>query len=168
MQEQLVNFFHENKFFTSSQYGFLKNLNTNTALSDFFENLLHQLDQGMVGLGTLVDLAKAFDTVNHNILLEKLDLYGVGGKALQLIKSYLSQRSQIVIIDGIESDSMDITCGVPQGSILGPLFFIIYINDLPQALKHSSPLMFADDTCTYMCNFVNSTFRYFSPSRKYH
>eukprot|EP00732_Lithocolla_globosa_P000188 Lithocolla_globosa_v1_NODE_43_length_8091_cov_73.466584.p2 type:complete len:204 gc:universal NODE_43_length_8091_cov_73.466584:6765-6154(-) len=100
----------------------------------------------MMGIGTLIDLAKAFDTVNHQILLEKLELYGIGGKAQELLKSYLSNRSQIVIIDSVSSDPMNITCGVPQGSILGPLLFILYFNDLPQALKHSEPLMFADDT----------------------
>ena len=76
-------------------------------------------------------MAKAFDTVNHTILLEKLTLYGLQGNALALIASYLSNRTQVVIIDGVKSEAMKITCGVPQGSILGPLLFILYNNDLP-------------------------------------
>eukprot|EP00732_Lithocolla_globosa_P001079 Lithocolla_globosa_v1_NODE_479_length_3945_cov_27.737018.p2 type:complete len:374 gc:universal NODE_479_length_3945_cov_27.737018:2311-3432(+) len=106
----------------------------------------------MKGLGVFIDLSKAFDTVNHNILLSKLELYGIGGFAQKLICSYLTNRTQVVTIDGISSDPMEITCGVPQGSILGPLFFILYINDLPQALHHSNPLMFADDTTILTLN----------------
>eukprot|EP00732_Lithocolla_globosa_P000859 Lithocolla_globosa_v1_NODE_337_length_4409_cov_50.992421.p1 type:complete len:855 gc:universal NODE_337_length_4409_cov_50.992421:3132-568(-) len=147
MLDQIMTFLVDNNIISKSQYGFLKKSSTSTALINFYEDLLHILDEkGMMGLGTLIDLAKAFDTVNHEILLDKLEIYGFGETSLALIKSYLSNRTQIVIIDKTESDPMEITCGVPQGSILGPLFFILYINDLPNALNHSQALMFADDT----------------------
>ena len=115
-------------------------------MADFHEHVLNLLDENkMIGLGMCIGLAKAFDTVNHAILLEKLQLYGFQNQALALIASYLSNRTQIVIIDGVKSDPRDISCGVPQGSILGPLLFILYINDLPNCLKNSKPFIYADD-----------------------
>eukprot|EP00732_Lithocolla_globosa_P002292 Lithocolla_globosa_v1_NODE_1459_length_2559_cov_27.905351.p1 type:complete len:640 gc:universal NODE_1459_length_2559_cov_27.905351:511-2430(+) len=150
---QLMVFMLENKIITNAQYGFLKKISTKTALLDFYEDLLQNLDKKDVfGLGVLIDLAKAFDTVNHKILLEKLAIYGVGGMALQLLSSYLLNRSQIVIIDGVASNPMNISCGVPQGSILGPFLFILYINDLPNVMKHSKTTMFADDTTLTIFN----------------
>ena len=103
-----------------------------------------QCEQHVIGL--FLDLKKAFDTVNYNTLLIKLKHYGIRGGALDLIKSYLSNRQQTVKIDGDMSSVLPVTCGVPQGSILGPLLFLVYINDLPKALKFSKPIMYADDT----------------------
>ena len=146
-------FLRENNIITQAQYGFLKKLSTKNALVDFHEHVLKLLDENkMIGLGMFIDLAKAFDTVNHAILLEKLQLYGFQNQALALIASYLSNRTQIVIIDGVKSDPMDISCGVPQGSILGPLLFILYINDLPNCLKNSKPFIYADDTNLFTSN----------------
>ena len=89
---------------------------------------------------------KAFDTVNHEILIGKLSYYGFGGIPLNLIKSFLRNRKQYVSINGFESNKLDTTCGVPQGSTLGPLLFLIYINDLRLSLKSSTASHFADDT----------------------
>ena len=87
------------------------------------------MDKGEVPLAVFLDLSKAFDTLDHHILLEKLDFYGVTGKANNLIKSYLTNRKQFVDYDNCKSDMAEITTGVPQGSVLGPLLFIIYMND---------------------------------------
>ena len=89
---------------------------------------------------------KAFDTINHKILLIKLERYGIRGYALEWIRSYLSSRYQRVELNGVSSEWQKLTCGVPQGSILGPLLFIIYINDLPKVCQKVEIILFADDT----------------------
>ena len=97
-------------------------------------------------IGVFIDLKKAFDTVNHNILINKLDSYGIRGVAKNWIKSYLTNRQQYVSIDGFKSDKEFIVHGVPQGSVLGPLLFTIYINDMHSCIKSSTAFHFADDT----------------------
>ena len=104
------------------------------------------LDRKLFNLVVLIDLKKAFDTVDHQILLRKLELYGIKGQASSLLKSYLSNRSQKCQINGVMSSTKNIYYGVPQGSNLGPLFFLLYINDLPQCLSKTKPRLFADDT----------------------
>ena len=99
----------------------------------------------------LMDLRKAFDTVSHEILLQKLFHYGIRGPAYDLIKSYLSSRYQFVFINGSKSSTQPITIGVLQGFILGPLFFLIYVNDLHNATS-CKPRLFADDTCLVISN----------------
>ena len=93
-----------------------------------------------------IDLKKAFDTVDHDILCKKLSHYGVQHRELSWFKSYLTNRKQFCRVNGVDSDFGDIEVGVPQGSCLGPLLFLIYINDLPQAVRDSTVSMFADDT----------------------
>ena len=96
-----------------------------------------------------LDLKKPFDTVSHNILCRKLSQYGVCGSANSLLKDYLNERVQVTRYRGNLSDPCHITCGVPQGSIMGPLLFIVYINDLPQVVVNPSVAMYADDTVIY-------------------
>ena len=105
-----------------------------------------EMDNGETPINIYLDLSKAFDTLNHNILLHKLEYYGVQDISLNLFKNYLSNRKQYVEYDGISSEMLNITTGVPQGSILGPLLFIIYINDMSEVSKIFSFIMYADDT----------------------
>ena len=93
-----------------------------------------------------IDLKKAFDTIDHNILLNKLDYYGIRGITLDLFKSYISDRFQCIEFDGVLSDLKKVNCGVPRGSVLGPILFILYINDLPNISKLFKPVIYADDT----------------------
>ena len=103
----------------------------------------------MFGCGVLINLQKAFDTVNHSILLQKMKNYGIRGTALNWFTSYLSEIQQYVSVNGNASDQLELTCGVPQGSVLGPLLFLICINDLPNVSKFLSFFLFADDTNIY-------------------
>ena len=97
-------------------------------------------------MGLFIDLSKAFDTLDHTILIDKLEFYGIRGIALNWFKSYLKNRSQYVDYNGTQSTLLKIRTGVPQGSILGPLLFLIYINDIINASKYLHLILFADDT----------------------
>ena len=121
---------------------------TENAIADIYDKLINNLDKGLSSCAIFLDLAKAFDSVSLEILLRKLHYYGVRGKALELFKSYLSCRSQFVKLNGVKSSLARVEFGVPQGSILGPLLFLIFINDLPNASKFYIKL-FADDT--FLC-----------------
>ena len=142
---QLNNYFIQNNILNKNQYGFIKHSSTNDAVVDAYNEFLVNLNKKQVTCAMFLDLSKAFDCLNHNILLKKLEKYGIRGLPLKLFQSYLSNRQQFTIVNGVPSDMMKITCGVPQGSTLGPLLFIIYTNDLPQATKLQVRL-FADDT----------------------
>ena len=109
------------------QFGFRQKCSTNHALIQITESIRNSIENNEFGCGIFVDLKKAFDTVNHSILLSKLNHYGLRGKAYDWFQSYLSNREQFVCINGHKSDSLSITCGVPQGSILGPQLFLLCI-----------------------------------------
>ena len=141
--KQLYGYF-EDRFLIPTQFGFRNRSETIHAIFNFLNNI-DENGQNKYQSGIFIDLKKAFDCVSHRILLRKLQLYGLGGPVLEWFKSYLSGRSQRVLYKGVLSDTMWVRIGVPQGSILGPLLFLIYINDLPQASKFLESL-FADDT----------------------
>ena len=128
------------------QFGFRAKHSTNHALFSLTEMIREALDNSNFACGIFIDLQKAFDTVDHHILLNKLDHYGIRGLANNWFKSYLSNRQQFVSINGFNSKKQTMKYGVPQGSVLGPLLFLIYINDLHKAIKFSSVHHFADDT----------------------
>ena len=144
--KRLVKFVSDNNIIYGGQYGFQENLSTNLALMQLVEDLSYNIDIGNITTGVFIDLKKAFDTINHSILLKKLYVYGIRGIALDWINSYLSNRSQYVVYNGVNSESKFISCGVPQGSILGPLLFLLYINDLPNVSNKLKFILFADDT----------------------
>lgn len=143
---QLYNYFTTHQLLTKYQSGFRPLHSTLTALLDATNEWYTNMDEGLTNLVVALDLAKAFDTVSHQILIEKLHLYGVDGVSLDFFKSYLSDRKQCCIVQNEVSEPKSISHGVPQGSILGPLLFIIYINDIPCCLDHTKPRLYADDT----------------------
>ena len=149
MHKRLYEFLESNDILFENQFGFRKNNSTVHALLQITEQIKETIEKGKVGCGIFIDLRKAFDTVNHNILLSKLVHYGIRDNLLKWFESYLSGRQQYVEYNGNSSDLRGITCGVPQGSVLGPLLFLIYINDLPNISKTLKKKLFADDTNIY-------------------
>ena len=121
------------------------------------DNWAFNIDRGYVNAVVFLDLKKAFDTVSHSILLSKIYLYGVKEIAYELLSSYLENRTQKCAVNGVLSKSCTSTFEIPQGTILGPLLFVLYINDLPNSLSNSQPRMYADDThLTYADNDICS------------
>ena len=146
MYRRLYTFLNNKNIIYDLQFGFRQQYSTSHALINITENIRKTLDDGNIGCGVFVDLQKAFDTVDHQILLAKLNHYGIRGVSNDWFKSYLSNRNQYVSINGYESSLAVINCGVPQGSVLGPLLFLLYINDLNQTIKFCKVPHFADDT----------------------
>ena len=149
MAKRLSTFLELHSILFPKQFGFRSGYSTTHSLIDIVETIRHSLDNKKFGCGLFIDLKKAFDTVNHDILLTKLEHYGIRDISLQWFKSYLTDRKQYVSIDGTHSSVRDITCGVPQGSVLGPILFLLYINDLPNISKKLKFFLFADDTNIY-------------------
>ena len=149
MHNRLYTFLERHNILFRNQFGFRKNTSTVHTLVQITEMIKASIDSDKYGCGIFIDLRKAFDTVNHEILLTKLEHYGIRGNLLNWFMSYLTNRKQYVSINGESSVPLDINCGVPQGSVLDPLLFLLYINDLPNTSNVLNFYLFADDTNIY-------------------
>lgn len=152
MLTRLMNYLNEHKILYKNQFGFRKLHSTHLALLEITDTIYKNLDDGNYLFSLYVDLSKAFDTVNFDILLQKLEYYGIRGSELDWFTSYISSRKQTVEIDKKTSESLETVCGVPQGSNLGPLLFLLYINDLPNSSGILKYRLFADDTKIYIAS----------------
>ena len=146
MYNRIYKFFSDKNHIYSLQIGFRQKYSRLRVLFSLTECIRKNVDEGNIDYGIFVDLQKAFDTVEHDILSSKLEHYGVLGLANEWFKPYLSNRKQYVSINGYDANLADVKFGVPQGSVLGPLLSLIYFNDLNQSLKFCRVHHFADDT----------------------
>ena len=142
----MIKFLDKNKLLFLYQFGFREKHSTGLTLTEITDNIRQSIDKGGHTVAIFLDLCKAFDTVDHKILLQKLPYYGIRGKSHLLLKSYLANRFQFTVINGVNSDVKPVNCGVPQGSVLGPLLFLLYVNDLEHCISSDIPRLFADDT----------------------
>ncbi len=152
---RLIDFISDNKILSELQFGFQKNKSTEQAVTSILSTLDEAKSKKNSSYCIFLDFAKAFDTVNHEILLAKLNHYGISGLSNNLFKSYLSNRTQQTEINGVLSNSGVIKHGVPQGSVLGPLLFLLYINDISESSKILKFFLFADDTTVYYSDKTN-------------
>ena len=143
---RLINYLYLNDMLYKYQFGFREKHSTELALILLLDKITTAIENNEFTVAVFLDLSKAFDMVNHSILLSKLEHYGVSGLALNWFSSYLSNRKQFVSYDGHNSSHLDIVCGVPQGSILGPLLFLIFVNDLYNVSEKLFFILFADDS----------------------
>ena len=145
VHNRLSYYLENNNILDKKQGGFRKNNSTINSVSEFSHEIYEAINNKNISLATFIDFSKAFDTVNHQILLEKLNICGIKNKNKNWIQNYLLHRKQSTVVNGSISDSTIVTCGVPQGSILGPLLFLVYINDLSHKVNNTSMYLYADD-----------------------
>ena len=146
---QLYTYFDENELLSEQQYGFREKHSTELAAVKLVDYINHEMDIGNTPEAIFIDLSKAFDTLNFHILIHKLQFYGLSGNSLALMKSYVTGRMQYVLFNKTKSDLAIITTGIPKGSILGPLLFSIYVNDIINSRDKLQYLLYADDTTLY-------------------
>ena len=146
LKSRLLHYFSRNNLFNTSQFGFLAEKSTQDALLHFTERIYDNLHKELSTLAIYVDFSKCFDTLNRKILIKKLEIYGIRGIPLELFKSYLDERYQAVKVNNVISEFKPINAGVPQGSVLGPILYLIYVNELPDISDQFSTCLFADDT----------------------
>ena len=143
---QLYEYFISNKLLNNNQYGFRKLHSTEHAVLHFVDRIITELDKSNSPIAIFLDLSKAFDTLNYDILIQKLKYYGIADISLTWFKSYILNRNQFVTFKHCKSETLETQTGVPQGSILGPLLFIIYTNDIVNVSNYFEPIIYADDT----------------------
>ena len=147
MYSRLQKYLKDQNVLYDKQFGFRTGHSTEHAIAQLVDQIYEAFEKNKYTLGVFIDLSKAFDTVDHSILLRKLELYGITDRNYAWIKSYLSNRLQYIQIDeNSRTEFCVVKCGVPQGSILGPLLFLLYVNDLKNASSVLDPIMFVDDT----------------------
>ena len=149
---RLISFLERNELLYCYQYGFRKLYSIGLALIEITDYIKRLLDEKKYVISIFIDFKKAFDTVDHEILLHKLEYYGIRGIANNFFRSYSTNRRQYTVINGIKSDLRTVSCGVPQGSVLGPLFFLLYINDLHNGIGCNAARLYADDTALITSN----------------
>lgn len=150
IHQQLIHYIKENDILPEKQSGFRRSHSSGTALADVVGNIISLRDRGLAVALVLLDFSKAFDTIDHQILLTKLRLYGIEESAINVFRDYLTERKQIVKVDDRFSELFDLSAGVPQGSILGPLLFILYTADIFNTVEYCDLHCFADDTQIYL------------------
>ena len=131
---------------SSTQFDFRPKSSTEIALVNFTDSILENIDKGLLTGVVSIDLTKAFDTVDHGILYDKLKIAAFADTSVDWLKSYLTNRTQVTAIGNVYSTTKPVHIGVPQGSVLGPLLFIVYVNDMSSCIKHCKVSLYADDT----------------------
>ncbi|KAJ8889593.1 hypothetical protein PR048_009093 [Dryococelus australis] len=159
-------FYEQNKFFYHEKYGFRSNSNTATAANNLVCKIKYSLDKGKYCAAIFIDLCEAFDIVNHVILLKKQEASGIRVSSLMLMERYLTNRYQFVKIGNSTSSKQKISTGVPQGSVLGLLLFLVYINDIGKLKLHNEIKLCADDTIIFNSNQDNAEHTFKSPRMK--
>jgi hypothetical protein len=149
VNDRVVRFLNKNKVLYEGQYGYRSNRSTTDAILDFTGNIIDGINKGHYVLSLFLDMSKAFDSISHHTLFRKLEFYGIRGNVLLWFKSYLSNRYIKVKVKNTTSDNYLMTYGTPQGSVLGPLMYLILANDLVKTLKFCNCVTFADDTTVF-------------------
>ena len=150
--QQVYTYMQNHQLLHPAQFGFRPGHSTQDAVLACIEDWRRSLDDDKLVGVAFIDLSKAFDSINHKLLLQKLESYGFGDREMRWFYSYLAGRKQRVVIEGSHSSWSNVTRGVPQGSILGPLLFMIFVNDLPAMVEQGTAVMYADDTTLYQCS----------------
>ena len=146
---ELYDYFKDDKLLYNGLYGFRKDHSTELATMELIDRALSEIDRKNCAIAVFMDLSKAFDTLDYKILIKKLHYYGVRDKDLEWFTNYLNNRWQYVELDNVQSQLLELQTGVPQGTILGPLLFLIYINDLPMATENFEYILYADDSTLF-------------------
>ena len=147
---QVTKYLEDHSFITPMQSAFVPNHSTSTALHKVIDDLLEGMDENMISSLCFFDIRKCFDCIPYDGLLAKLDHYGIRNTEHQWFNSYLSNRTQYTVFNGDKSANIALTTGIPQGSVLGPCLFLLYVNDLVTVIKNSTINIYADDTLIYV------------------